>query len=90
MLYWYKLRVSLLVIPVFLRYILEKFVWERGLFMISEEYYLNFLKCVISCVNNGDYYSIKELSALELEKMKKNHISNGGDDVVIYNFFRLS
>lgn len=44
--------------------------------MISEEYYLNFLKCVISCVNNGDYYSIKELSALELEKMKKNHISD--------------
>ncbi len=76
MLYYYKLRVSLLVIPVFLRYILEKFVWKRGLFMISEEYYLNFLKCLISCVNNGDYYSIKELSALELEKMKKNHISD--------------
>ena len=76
MLYWYKLRVSLLVIPVFLRYILDKFVWERGRFMISEEYYLNFLKCVISCVNNGDYYSIKELSVLELEKLKKNYISN--------------
>ena len=44
--------------------------------MISEEYYLNFLKCIISCVNNGDYYSIKELSVLELEKMKKNYISD--------------
>lgn len=44
--------------------------------MISEEYFFNFLKCVISCVNNGDYYSIKELSVLELEKMKKNYISD--------------
>ncbi len=47
---------------------------EKRFIMISEEYYLNFLKCVISCVNNGDYYSIKELSVLELEKMKKNYI----------------
>lgn len=44
--------------------------------MISEEYYLDFLKCIISCVNNGDYYSIKELSVLELEKLKKKCISD--------------
>ncbi|MFR8233492.1 MAG: hypothetical protein ACLVA2_03705 [Clostridia bacterium] len=44
--------------------------------MISDEYFFNFLKSIISCVNNGDYYSIKELSVLELEKMKKNHISD--------------
>lgn len=44
--------------------------------MISNEYYLNFLKSIIACVNNGDYYSIKELSILELEKMKKNYISD--------------
>ena len=69
MLYYYKLRVSLLVIPVFLRYILENFVL-KGIIMISDEYFFNFLKSIISCVNNGDYYSIKELSVLELEKMK--------------------
>ena len=43
--------------------------------MISNEYYLNFLKSIISCVNNGDYYSIKELSILEMEKIKKIYIS---------------
>lgn len=41
--------------------------------MISDEYYLNFLKCIISSVNNGDYYSIKELSILELEKIEKTY-----------------
>ena len=51
-----------------------KICMEKRFIMISEEYYLNFLKCLISCVNNGDYYSIKELSVLELEKMKKNYI----------------
>lgn len=28
-------------------------------------------KRVIACVSNGDYYSVKELSQLELEKWKK-------------------
>lgn len=76
MLYYNKLRVSLLVVPNFSRYILEKICIKKGIVMISEEYYLDFLKCIISCVNNGDYYSIKELSVLELEKLKKKCISD--------------
>lgn len=39
--------------------------------MIKNEQYTNFLKSIISCVSHGDYYSIKELSQLELEKMNK-------------------
>ena len=35
--------------------------------MIKNEEYINYLKKIISCVNNGDYYSIKELSILELD-----------------------
>ena len=83
MLYCNKLVVSLLVIPIFLKYILEKFCVKKGIIMISEEYYLNFLKCIISCVNNGDYYSIKELSVLELEKMKKNYISDKSNSKIL-------
>lgn len=39
--------------------------------MINEEKYITFLKQIISCVSHGDYYSVKELSQLELEKIKK-------------------
>lgn len=39
--------------------------------MINEEKYIKFLKQIISCINHGDYYSVKELSELELEKIKK-------------------
>lgn len=39
--------------------------------MISEEEYMKFLNAIISCINHGDYYSIKELSKLEIEKIKK-------------------
>lgn len=39
--------------------------------MIDDEKYISFLKQIISCVNQGDYYSVKELSQLELEKMQK-------------------
>lgn len=39
--------------------------------MIKNEDYLNLLKSIISCVSYGDYYSVKELSNLELEKMKE-------------------
>lgn len=41
--------------------------------MVSDERYIKFLKAIISCVSHGDYYSVKELSNLELEKMKKEH-----------------
>lgn len=39
--------------------------------MVKNEEYIGLLKSMISCVNNGDYYSIKELSRLKLENMKK-------------------
>lgn len=39
--------------------------------MVNDEKYISFLKHIISCVSHGDYYSVKELSQLELEKMKK-------------------
>lgn len=39
--------------------------------MVSNERYIDFLKAVITCINNGDYFSVKELSNLELEKMAK-------------------
>lgn len=38
--------------------------------MISDEKYIEFLEMIISCIRHGDYYSVKELSELELEKMK--------------------
>ena len=39
--------------------------------MIKDEEYIGFLKSIISCISHGDYYSVKELSNLELERMKK-------------------
>lgn len=39
--------------------------------MIKDKEYVRFLKAIISCINYGDYYSVKELSYLELEKTKK-------------------
>ena len=40
--------------------------------MIKNEEYIDFLKKVIACVRNGDYYSVKELSVLELDNLKKD------------------
>lgn len=39
--------------------------------MVDDEKYITFLKRIISCISHGDYYSVKELSQLELEKMEK-------------------
>lgn len=39
--------------------------------MVNDETYISFLKQVIACISHGDYYSVKELSQLELEKMEK-------------------
>lgn len=39
--------------------------------MINNEKYMSFLKQIIACISHGDYYSVKELSQLELEKMEK-------------------
>ena len=38
--------------------------------MIDDKKYIEFLKQIISCINQGDYYSVKELSQIELEKMQ--------------------
>lgn len=38
--------------------------------MITDEEYINFLKMIVACVSYGDYYSAKELSNLELERMR--------------------
>ena len=37
--------------------------------MVRDEEYVEFLKLIVSCISQGDYYSAKELSNLELEKM---------------------
>ncbi len=42
--------------------------------MIKNEEYIDYLNKVIACVNNGDYYSIKELSILNLNKLKNDTI----------------
>lgn len=39
--------------------------------MVKNEEYLDLLKSIISCISNGDYYSVKELSNLKLEKMRE-------------------
>ena len=39
--------------------------------MVKNEEYYSFLKSINSCISHGDYYSVKELSNLNLEKMKK-------------------
>ena len=39
--------------------------------MVKDEKYITFLKRIIACISYGDYYSVKELSQLELEKMEK-------------------
>ena len=39
--------------------------------MIRDGEYTEFLKLIISCISKGDYFSAKELSYLELEKMNK-------------------
>jgi len=39
--------------------------------MVSDEKYISFLQSIISCISNGDYFAAKELSNLELEKMKE-------------------
>lgn len=38
--------------------------------MIKDEKYINFLKQIIACISHGDYYAVKELSEIELEKME--------------------
>ena len=47
---------------------------RRSIEMIKNEDYVLLLRSIISCINNGDYYSIKELSHLKLEQIKEDEI----------------
>ena len=38
--------------------------------MVRDNDYIDFLKLIVSCINKVDYFSEKELSNLELEKMQ--------------------
>ena len=40
--------------------------------MIKEEDYIQLLKSIISCIDNGDYYSVKELSYLKLQEIQNS------------------
>ena len=42
--------------------------------MVKNEEYIDYLKKVISCVSNGDYYSIKELSVLKLDTLNAENV----------------
>lgn len=42
--------------------------------MVKNEEYIDYLKKVISCVDNGDYYSIKELSILKLDTLNAENV----------------
>ena len=64
----YKCGILLIVIPKNIIIISKR----KELFkMIKDEEYIAFLKSIISCISHGDYYSVKELSNLELERMNK-------------------
>ena len=45
---------------------------ERQLDMIRNDEYMDYLQKIISCISNGDYYSVKELSILQLNNLKKD------------------
>ncbi len=44
--------------------------------MVEDEEYVKFLKMIIACINYGDYYAVKELSNLELERINKRKREN--------------
>lgn len=39
--------------------------------MIKEEEYIKYLKAIISCIDHGDYFSVKEFTNLELKRIEK-------------------
>ena len=40
--------------------------------MIEKEEYIKFLKRIIACISNGDYFAVKELADIELKKYIKD------------------
>lgn len=57
--------------------------------MIEDERYITFLKRVIACISYGDYYSVKELSQLELEKMQEQIKEDKKKNKIWKNFSNL-
>ena len=64
----YKCSIPLIVIPKNIIIISKR---KELVKMIKDEEYIAFLKSIISCISHGDYYSVKELSNLELERVNK-------------------
>ncbi len=63
--------------------------------MIKEEEYIKYLKAIISCIDHGDYYSVKEFSNLELKRVKESlkERENKRDDwlnEIYYDMFLFS
>lgn len=73
-----KKKVSLLVLSAKIKYILivDKNKEKGCKNMITDEEYKTFLKHIIACISHGDYYSVKELSQLELEKIEEKEKQN--------------
>lgn len=57
--------------------------------MIRTEKVIELLTLMISCVSHGDYYSIKELSYLELEKLNKQKNNQTKEINHIYRIKKL-
>ena len=47
--------------------------------------YMKFLEQIITCINHGDYYSAKELSNIELERVKQEEVRNKSKNIKIFN-----
>ena len=59
--------------------------------MVRDEDYIDFLKLIVSCISHGDYFSAKELSNLELEKMEEKgiHVITFTSSSTVRNFMEL-
>ncbi len=53
--------------------------------MKSNNEYKRFLEQIIACVNYGDYYSIKELSNIELKNLEKEQLRYNNGKISILN-----
>lgn len=73
-----KKKVSLLVLSIKIKYILivNKNKKKGCKNMVTDEEYKTFLKNIIACISHGDYYSVKELSQLELKKIEEKEKEN--------------
>ena len=47
--------------------------------MENREMYISFLKKIIACISYGDYFAVKELSQLELERLENQEKESKGN-----------